>query len=206
MHIYCTPYTPIPEPELLLALLPPLRRDRLHQAGHHHPGPLSSYALLSLALDRHCGISAETAIRYTDQGRPYLPRHPVHLSLSHSKTHALCVLAEFPVGCDIETHRIISDRVKRRVLALGENPAEFFIHWTLKESAIKLAGRQDRPLSKISFAITGDQATGEDTHGWFYRQIPNATAAVLAHIPFPKPELTLIDQEMLFSYAVKKRG
>ena len=204
MYVYYTPYAPVPEPDSLLALLPPIRRKRFIEAGYYHPGPLFAYALLSLALDRHYGISAEKAIRYTDQGRPYLPGTPVHLSMSHSKTHALCVLADFPVGCDIETHRPISDRAKHRILAPCENPADFFAHWTLKECAIKLAGRQERPLSQIPFTITGDLAQGDGVHGWLYGQIPNATAAVLAHLPFPKPDLTRIDPELIFSHAAKK--
>ena len=206
MHIYYTPYVPISNPAPLLALLPPIRRKRLIETGHHRPGPLFAYALLSMALEWHYGISAEAAIRYTGLDQPYLPESPVYLSLSHSKTHALCVLADFPVGCDIETRRPISERAKRRILASCENPGDFFAHWTLKECAIKLAGRQTQPLSALSFAITGDSARGADAHGWLYHQIPNATAAVLAHVTFPKPDLALIDPEILFSYASKKQG
>ena len=200
MLVYYTQIVPIPKPDVLSDFMPPIRRARMHP-GRTHPGALFAYALAALALERQLGRMAAEWIRYTDSGKPYLEDANMFLSLSHSKTHALFVLSENPIGCDIETHRPISDRVPRRVLGTGENPLDFFAYWTLKESYIKLRGKRTVPFSDLKFQITGDSATGCDTHGFLYRHIPNVTAAILAREPFSCPELTMIETDEILSYA-----
>ena len=199
MILYAAPYAPIPDRVAMEALMPPARRSRL-EAEAPSLGPLFAYALLARALEQHCSISAYEALAFTTTGRPYLPGTPVHLSLSHSKTHALCAVAPFPVGCDIETHRPVSERVRRRVLGAGEAPEDFFALWTLTESYFKL-GRSagDAVLSVPPFE-------NAEPHSWLYREIPDCTAAVAAHEPFPRPALRILPPETLFSYAAEKIG
>jgi len=202
MILYCTPYAPIPDPSALQALMPPARRQAAQEIP---PGPLFAYALLAWTLDRHHAIAAKDAIAYTEAGKPYLPKEDkLHLSLSHSKTHALCALAPFPIGCDIETHRPLSQRIQHRVLGNTEAPENFFAYWTLKESYVKLTGDLQRPFSTLTFTLTGDQAQGQNTHGWLYQDLPDSTIALLAKEPFPRPKLTILTPETIFAYASEK--
>jgi len=186
MKIYCIPYAPIPNRAAFEALLPPARLARLCGEGS---AALFAYALLAFALDRHCGIRAREAVAYTESGKPYLPKYPVHVSLSHGKTHALCVVAAFPVGCDIETHRAVSEQVRRRVLGEDSATGDFFARWVLRESYMKLSG---------------DFSDGQDVCSWLYHQVPGCTAAVVAYEAFERPELTVLSPETLFSYTAEK--
>jgi len=186
----------------MLALMPRARRIR-HSLLRPNAGPLFAYALLSFALERAYSLHAG-ALAYTDQGKPYLPGHPVHLSLSHSKSHALCAVADVPLGCDIETHRSVPAYTQRRVLGADEPPEDFFAYWTLKESHFKLHGDFDRPFSTLTFTLAGDQATGQDAHGWLYHEVPGCTAAVVAERPFARPPLEILRPETLFVYAAEK--
>ena len=185
MTIYYTPYAPIPDRGALTTLMPPARRARLEGT---HPGPLFTYALLALALDREQGITTREVLAYTAQGKPYLPGCGVYLSLSHSKTHALAALAPYPVGCDIETHRPISAGLRRRVLGDAGSDADFFAYWTLRESYFKLCGVNACPSER-------------EAAWWQYREIPGCTATVAAAEAFPRPELQHISPETLFSFA-----
>jgi len=187
MILTYTPYAPIPDRDALLSLMPSARRARF-VAGPADVGPLFVYALLAFVLEREFSLDAG-ALAYTDQGKPYLPGQPVHLSLSHSKTHALCAVAAFPVGCDIETQRPVSARLRHRIT--GEKAsANFFDHWTLQESVYKLYG--------------GDAATGPEPCSWLYHEISACTAAVVAQAPFPQPVLMRLEPETLFAYAAEK--
>jgi len=156
-----------------------------------------------MVLEQHFALNAQEIV-YTDTGRPYLLDHPVRFSLSHSKTHALCAVSDISVGCDIETHRSISPRTIRRVLADTEQEANFFDYWTLKESYFKLKGKLSQPFSAIRFDLAGDVATGKDACGFLYHEIPGCTAAVVADVAFPQPDLQFFSPEQLFSYAVEK--
>ncbi|MCL2567812.1 MAG: hypothetical protein FWE12_00020 [Oscillospiraceae bacterium] len=186
MMIYCVPYAPIPNRAAFEALLPPARLARLQGEGS---GALFAYALLAFALEQHAGVCARNAVAYTEAGKPYLVGHPEHFSLSHSKTHALCVVAEFPIGCDIETHRVVSERVRRRVLGEAESSGDFFAQWVLKESCVKLSE---------------DAVVGTDVWGWLYHEVPGCTAAVVAHKAFKRPPIMILSAETLFSFADEK--
>jgi len=200
MFLAYTSYAPIPDIESLKALLPPARLARL--VGDH-PGALFAYALLALVLDRHFSIDVQD-IAYTDAGRPYLPGHPIHFSLSHAKTHALCAVSHTPVGCDIETHRPVSQRTIRRVLADTEQKADFFSHWALKESYFKLTGDLTRAFDRIRFDLTGETAASVGAYAHLYHKVPNCTAAVVTRELVPRPSLQFFAPETLFSYAAEK--
>jgi len=200
MLLAYTHYAPTPDIEALKALLPPTRLTRLTG---DDPGALFAYALLALVLDQHFSLSSQE-VGYTDAGRPYLPGNPVHFSLSHSKTHALCAVSDMPVGCDIETHRPVSAHTIRRVLADTEQKADFFAYWTLKESYFKLRGDLSQSFSNICFTLSDGAATGTESHGFLYHEIPNCTAAAVAEVPFLRPSLQFFAPEQLFSYAAEK--
>jgi len=203
MILYCIPYAPIPNETHMLALMPRARRLR-HAALHPGVGPLFAYALLSFALEQAYSLCPDELV-YTDRGKPYLPGYPIHFSLSHSKSHALCALADVPLGCDVELHRSVPTNIQRRVLGAGESPEDFFAYWTLKESLFKLSKEFDQPFPTLTFMLTGNQATGQGAHGWLYRDIPNCTAAVVAEHPFARPPLELLAPETLFAYTAEKQ-
>lgn len=198
IHLYCTSCTDLPPRAQLLACMPPVRQARLSQTDADS-GALAAYGLLDFALWRHYALSA-ACVQYTAADKPYLTGNPVFLSLSHTKTHALCALAPFPVGCDIESHRPISQRTAARILGADESPAAFFDYWTLKESFIKLYAPNKLPPHEITFTVKNDRAARHNAHGRLFRQIPNCTIAIAAQNPFPKPNLQLVEhKEFLIS-------
>jgi len=120
-------------------------------------GSSAVYDLLAHAYDlEHGGKLPE--IKKSIHGKPYFPYlSDIHFSLSHSATHVLCALSENPVGCDIESPRIIS----RRVLTYFSTPAELEMFaplelWVLKESYVKLYGRTIASIRDLRISRNGD--------------------------------------------------
>jgi 4'-phosphopantetheinyl transferase EntD len=58
-------------------------------------------ALLASLYRRETGADLPE-IRVTDRGKPYFPEGKYHFSISHTKNHAFCILAEYNVGLDAE--------------------------------------------------------------------------------------------------------
>lgn len=94
-----------------------------------------------------------------EHGKPYLTeeneslRLPsgrmVEFNLSHSGDYAACVIADRPVGIDIELGkdrirpgilRFLAEEERRDVESAGCAPGRFFDYWVLKESCIKAVG------------------------------------------------------------------
>ena len=89
-------------------------------------------------------------IAISPRGKPYFEDNPWHFSISHTKRHAFCALAKFPLGIDAEEmDRIINPKLAEKVLSPDEklrfdrcsdkNNA-FLRLWVLKEASVKLAG------------------------------------------------------------------
>ena len=86
-------------------------------------------------------------IRTTDWGKPYFVDSPLHFSISHSKNHAFCALADHPIGIDAEEmDREIPLRLAEKILSPAEK-ARFngsrdalLRLWVLKEASVKLTG------------------------------------------------------------------
>lgn len=89
-------------------------------------------------------------IRIAQRGKPYFTDSPLHFSISHTRTHAVCVLAHCPVGVDAEElDRPVRESLAKRALSpmeyrqfeRAENSSEAFLRfWVLKEAAAKLSG------------------------------------------------------------------
>jgi len=204
MIIYYTPYATPPNVAAMRSLVPSARLIRAGSAGLD-AGAMFAYALLAYALFCEHAITGPS-VAFTAQGKPYFPDLPLHFSLSHGKTHALCVISSRPVGCDVECYRSVRDYTRRRVLSPGDASEDFFAHWTLKESYFKLTGDRTRPFSAIPFTLQGQTAHTTDAYGQLYQDIPNCTAAVVANEPFPRPVLQFLDPKILFCFADKKWG
>lgn len=86
----------------------------------------------------------------SERGKPYFVDSPWHFSISHTKGHAFCVLAEHPVGIDAEEmDRDISLKMADKILS-PEERAQFdaaedprlalLTFWVLKEADAKCSG------------------------------------------------------------------
>ena len=89
-------------------------------------------------------------IAVADRGKPYFLNSSWHFSISHTKRHVFCALAEKPVGLDAEetdrninlrlADRILSEPEKRRFDEAEDKQAALLRLWVLKEAAAKLTG------------------------------------------------------------------
>lgn len=101
-------------------------------------------ALARRALAQAAGTRGEAlTFQQTETGKPYAVGLDCHFSLSHSGSMALCAVAGFPVGADIQRHRSVSPSMIRRLAragCAGASEEDFFDWWTRQEAAGKLAG------------------------------------------------------------------
>ena len=112
-------------------------------------------------------------IAITSRGKPYFPNSPWHFSISHTKHHAFCVLADCPVGIDAEeTTRKIDLRLADKILSPAER-AEYeaaedknkalLTFWVLKEAAAKLSGEGLRGYpNHTAFSLSDPRVTEQD--------------------------------------------
>ena len=90
-------------------------------------------------------------IAETPLGKPYFPESALHFSISHTKCHAFCCLAEENVGIDAEemdrrvspalADKILSQAEKTRYAASADKNAALLRLWVLKEAYAKLLGK-----------------------------------------------------------------
>ena len=116
-------------------------------------GSAAAYALLGRAYRSEYGGTLPKIVK-TPNGKPYFPAKPdIHFSLSHSRTHVLCVLSDMPVGADIESPRIVSGRAAK-YFGSPEELSDFdpLDLWVLKESCIKLVGGTLLLVKSIHFS------------------------------------------------------
>ena len=109
-------------------------------------------------------IYRDQTIFYNEWHKPALSNYPqIQYNVSHCKGLASCVLADVPVGIDVEYIRPFSMYVARRIctpremddIQNAEEPnRQFFIYWTLKESCVKAMGTGlTYPLKQVVFHI-----------------------------------------------------
>lgn len=129
--------------------------------------PMSNYRLAWARLNGRTGhdvgrtlleqlYRAETGmempeIRIAEGGKPYFPNSKYHFSISHTKHHAFCVLAEHSIGIDAEEtdreikprlgEKILSESEKQRYDASSGKNACLLRLWVLKEASVKLTGQ-----------------------------------------------------------------
>lgn len=136
-----------------LELLPQWRRERVMQYRFLIDRVLCAKAFLLLrqGLETYYGMEHVPEFAYGPCGKPFFEDFPhIHFNLSHSRRGVMCVLADEPVGCDIED---IPDTVDREVCDLCFNQEEkdriflaprptvqFTRLWTVKETVLKLTG------------------------------------------------------------------
>lgn len=89
-------------------------------------------------------------IRIAERGKPYFAAGIWHFSISHTPSHAFCVLSDVPVGIDAEemnrtvhlelAEKILSPTEKIRFDAVPDKRAALLRLWVLKEAAVKCTG------------------------------------------------------------------
>jgi len=90
-------------------------------------------------------------IAVADGGKPHFLGSKLHFSISHSKSHAFCVLSPVPVGIDGEekgrkinlrlADKILSPAERLRYEAAPEKADALLRLWVLKEASVKLTGQ-----------------------------------------------------------------
>lgn len=112
-------------------------------------------------------------IRVTDRGKPYFPASPWHFSISHTRSHAFCVLSRNNVAIDAEElDRKINLKLAEKILSPGEK-AQFdaaenkekalLTLWVLKEAAAKLSGEGLRGYpNHTNFSLDDPRVTEMD--------------------------------------------
>ena len=103
-------------------------------------------------------------ILVAERGKPYFATGNVHFSISHTKDHAFCVLADAEVGIDAEElTRAVNPKLAQKILSPGEL-AQFEVaedqnralltFWVLKEAAAKCSGEGLRGYpNQTNFAL-----------------------------------------------------
>ena len=115
------------------------------QSGHE-----AGYALLRQLYLTHVGTELPPILREAG-GKPYFSHSPWHFSITHTRRHACCVLADRPVGIDAEeTDRKVKLEIAKKILSPGEfaqfSAAEdprlaLLSFWVLKEAEAKCTGK-----------------------------------------------------------------
>ncbi len=85
-----------------------------------------------------------------ERGKPCFAEGCWHFSISHTKRHAFCVLAQHPVGIDAEetdreinlklADKILSSREKAQFDTAEDKRLALLRFWVLKEATAKLTG------------------------------------------------------------------
>ena len=156
-----------------MTLLSEQRREQV--ARYKLEGPrrqaVAAYLLLRKALREMYGIHDAPVFEYDANGKPSILGHPeIFFNLSHCRKDVACVVADSPVGIDVEETCRFSDSIARYTLDDEEyesvvkvdNPSQAFIRlWTMKEALLKYTGeglRRDiktvlrlSPANKVEF-------------------------------------------------------
>ncbi|MBQ8656051.1 MAG: 4'-phosphopantetheinyl transferase superfamily protein [Prevotella sp.] len=136
----------------VLPLLSEQRREQVlrfkHEAGQRQCA--AAYLLLMQGLREEYAITDKPVFEYGEHGKPVMVGLPhIHFNLSHCREAAVCMLADRPVGVDIETIRdykeslvryTMSDAELQQIQAADRPDVEFTRLWTQKEAVLKQAG------------------------------------------------------------------
>lgn len=110
--------------------------------------------MVSQLLLKYYGIDLsleKKPIHKTSMGKPYLINHPdIHFNISHSEHVVACVVADEPVGLDVQFCNVKNiQKLAKKVLSIEEmeqwkksecSEEVFLEFWTKKESYLKFTG------------------------------------------------------------------
>lgn len=135
-----------------------------------HEFLLGRVALRTLLADRLRTEPRHVPLRVTDAGALEVPGTSYHVSLAHSHERAVAVMAERPVGVDLERIAARDPQVADFLLHSSERslldtlPMEadraFVLCWTLKEATLKALGTgMRRTPKKLRLDVDPDHHT-----------------------------------------------
>ena len=144
-------------------VLLPVADDKRALTGREKVVYLSAWARAALAMSaRETGIVLG-ALEKNDAGAP-LPSNGYYWSLAHKSDCVAAVVADVPIGIDIEKSREVTPGLYRRIATdeewrLGSENREhlFFRYWTAKEAVLKVAGTGIRELAYCRIARVVDE-------------------------------------------------
>jgi 4'-phosphopantetheinyl transferase len=124
---------------------------------------LSAHARAALALSaKETGITLGE-LEKNGAGAP-LPSNGSYWSLGHKSDYVTAVVADVPVGIDIERIKEVSEGLYKKIasdeewnLSAENRQHLFFRYWTAKEAVLKVAGTGIRELSRCRIASVEDQ-------------------------------------------------
>ncbi|MGN0281598.1 MAG: 4'-phosphopantetheinyl transferase family protein [Prevotella sp.] len=138
--------------DMVLLQLSEQRREQVLRFKHEGSRKqcAAAYLLLKRALKEVYGIDENPVFEYEEGGKPTLVGHPeIHFNLSHCAKAVVCVVADSPVGIDVEetcrykdslAHYAMNEKEYEEINN-SDNPAETFIRlWTMKEALLKYTG------------------------------------------------------------------
>jgi phosphopantetheinyl transferase len=143
-------------------------------------GSAFAASLLAYAAREFWGAETLPRIGTRKTGAPFFVDFPDwHFSLSHSRSHVLAAVSDYPVGADIETRRerppaFIGKLTTRR----EREDFDFFELWVLRESLYKLTGEGDLRKMRFSRLNGAIMAPVEGVRCRLYGDIPGCAAAV----------------------------
>jgi 4'-phosphopantetheinyl transferase len=152
---------------------------------------IATRSALRLILAGYTGQSPTSLIFHdNDFGKPSLGDSPIHFNLSHSADLALLVIANVPIGVDLEQIRPIDlkaiaptvfTRPEREYLdtLTGKDQIEaFFRLWTLKEAWMKARGEGFRLAHRFSIDLTGPRLFHPESPDWSLGELSLASPYV----------------------------
>lgn len=126
----------------LMAMLPPLRRERLCQVRlpEKRQEALCAYMILRRVLREQYRWKQIPPMDWDVRQKPFFPDFPqVQFNLSHTRGAVLAAVSNQPVGADIEQIRPLSSLARRR-LAGDVDEGTFFQSWVRREAIGKWQG------------------------------------------------------------------
>lgn len=150
-----------------LQLLPKNRRNRAlrYRRTIDRWNCVVTYLMLQYGLRECFGITS-FEFAFGKYGKPYLPEYPdIHFNISHCDAGCAVVVADCPVGVDIQDVRPFSWDVARQVcseLELAElercaNRDRLFAKmWVMKESYSKMTGEGIYELRRLDTTYIGE--------------------------------------------------
>lgn len=134
--------------------------------------------LMKALQEKYPNIHFPVHILKSEEGKPYLTDLPVHFSLSHSGVYSACVIADEPIGLDIQMDRDFHPGVSRRcftpeemdiLLKCPSKDYAFSMLWSLKESYLKALGTglsKSMQSVSVEFHVSSPLAKCEGAHFW----------------------------------------
>jgi len=127
-------------------LITDARRARIDT--YVQPADQARCLVAGLLLRKACGVTADSQLRFGENGKPYLKSGGLYFNISHSGDYVVLATADNEIGVDIEKIVPADDAVADRCFTAEErkwmesqrNEEAFFTLWTAKESVMKGTG------------------------------------------------------------------